>query len=105
MQRVTPGVSDSFGLVGKALEEIFVPALFEGLSEGMPERGVIRLPVKQAGLALPDPYQTSPENWTASCIITGNLFAALRGQVEFQTADHSTCLREGWTAVWRRGQI
>ena len=46
------------------------------------------------------------ENWTASCVITGKLVAALRGQEEFLTADHSACLREGWTAVrrWRQSR-
>ena len=105
MQRVTPGVGYAFGPVEDALKEIFVPALFEGLREGVPERGANRLPVKQAGLALPNPSQTAPENWTASCVITGHLVASLMGQVEFRTADHSACLREGWTAVRRRGQI
>ena len=36
---------------------------------------------------------------------TGHLIAALRGQVEFRTADHSACLWEGRTAVRRLGQI
>ena len=40
----------------------------------------------------------------ASCVNTGHLVAALRGQVEFQTADHSACLQEGRTAVWRQIQ-
>ena len=88
MQRVTPGVGDAFGPVEVALKEIFVPALFQGLQEGVPELGITRLPVKQAGLALPDPSQTAPENWTASCVITGHLFAALRGQVEFRLSPH-----------------
>ena len=70
MQRVTPGVGDSFGPVEEALKETFVPAFFKGLQEGVPERGVTRLPVKKVGLALPDPSQTAPENWTASCVIT-----------------------------------
>ena len=87
-----------------ALKETFVPELFEGLGEGVPEGGVTCLLVKQAGLALPDPSQTAPENWAASCVITGHLVAVLRGQVEFRTADHSACLREGQTVVWRRGQ-
>ena len=82
-----------------------MPALFQGLREGVPERGVTRLPAKQAGLALSDPSQTAPENWTASCVITGQLVAALRGQVEFWMADHSACLWEVRTAVRRRGQI
>ena len=69
----------------------------------MPERGITRLPIKQAGLALPNPTQTAPENWTESCVITGHLVAALRDQVEFRTADHLACLQEGRTAVRRRG--
>ena len=102
---MTPGVGDSFGPVEKALEETFVPALLEGLRESVPEQGVTCLPIKQAGLALPEPYQTATKNWTAYCVIKGHLVAALRGQMEFRTADHSACLREGRTAVWRRGQI
>ena len=101
---MTPGVGDAFGPVETVLKETFVPALFEGLVEGMTERGVTRLPVKQAVLALPDPSQTASENWTASCVITGHLVAALRGKVEFWMADHSSCLREGRTTVRRRGQ-
>ena len=89
MQRVTPGVGDSFGPVEQALKETFVPELFEGLREGMPEQGVTRLLAKKAGLALPDPYRTASENWTASCFIKGHLVAALRVQVEFRTTDHS----------------
>ena len=105
VQRVTPGVGESFGPVEEALKETFLPELFEGLREGVQERGVTRLHVKQAVLALPDPSQTAPENWTASCVITGHLVAALRGQVEFWTADHSACLWEGRTAVRRGRQI
>ena len=56
-------------------------------------------------MALPDPSQTTPENWTTSCDITGHLVAALRAQVEFWTADHSACLREGRTAVRRSRNI
>ena len=102
MQRVAPGIRDTFSSVEKAMRKTFVPALFQGLGEGAPERGVTRLPEKQAGLALPDPTLTPPENWTASCVITGHLVAALRGQVDLRTEDHSVCLWEGWTAVWRK---
>ena len=69
-----------------------------------PARGVTYLSVKQAILDLPEPTQTAPENCKASCVITGHLVAALRGQVEFLTAYHSDCLREGRTAVRRRSQ-
>ena len=92
VQRVTPGVGETFGPVEETLREIFVPALFIGLKEGVPARKNTRLPVKQTDLALPDPVQTAPENWTASCVITGHLVGDLRGQVVFRTADHSACL-------------
>ena len=104
MKRVTLGIGNAFGPVEKGMRETFVPELFEGMDGGVPERGVTRLPVKQVGLALPDPYQTAPENWTASCVITGHLLAALRGKVEFQTVDHSACLQGVRTAVQRTGQ-
>ena len=89
MQHATPGIGDAFRPVETALKEIFVPALFEGLGDGVPEQGVTRLSVKQAGLALPGPSQTAPENCTASCVITGHLVTALRYQVKSRTADHS----------------
>ena len=58
--------------------------------------------MKQMVLVFPDLTKTAPKNWTASCVITGNLIAALRCQEEFRTADHSTCLRAGRTEVWKR---
>ena len=36
VQRVTPGVGDAFGPAEVALKDIFVPALFQGLWEGVP---------------------------------------------------------------------
>ena len=55
--------------------------------------------MKKAVLDLPDTAKTAPENWTASCVITGHLVVALRGQEEFRMEDHSTCLREWATEV------
>ena len=50
-------------------------------------------------MALLDSTQTAPENWQASCVITGHLMLALRGQVPFRTADHVACLRDGRVAA------
>ena len=99
MKQVTPVIGDAFVLVDKGLWETFVLAPLEGLGEGEQEQGVTCLPVKQAGLALTNPTLTAPENWTASCVITGHLVAELRGQVKFWTSDHSTYLRKGYTEV------
>ena len=101
---MTPGVGEAFGPVEEALREIFFPALFKGLKEGVPERENTRLPVKQAGLALPHPFHRAPENWTASYVITGHLVAAFRGQVVFRTIGHSACLWVGWMDMRQRGE-
>ena len=58
--------------------------------------------MKQEGLDLPDPTRTAPDNWQESCVITGHLVSALRGQVTFRTADHAACLRDGRAAVRRK---
>ena len=78
---------------------MFLLSLFERVGDGAPGRALTRLPVKQAGMALLDPTRTAPENWQASCVITGHLVSALRGQVPFRTADHATCLQDGRAAV------
>ena len=36
LQQVTPGIGNAFGPVEKSLRETFVPALFEGLGNGVP---------------------------------------------------------------------
>ena len=79
MQWVTPGIRDAFGPVEEALRKTFLLDLLQGLGEGEPGRGFTCLPVKQAGLSLPDPKKTPPENWTASCVIIVHLVAALMG--------------------------
>ena len=91
VQRVTPGIGDAFGPV-EEITTAFLPELFEGVGDCSPGRAITRLIVKQAGLTLPDPTRTAPDNWQASCVITGNLVSALRGQVPFWTADHAACL-------------
>ena len=93
----------AFAPIEETLREVFLPALFWGLTEGLPMKGNTRLLVKKAGLAIPDPVLTAPENWTASCVITGYLVSALRGQTTFRTADHTACLRGRRLAVRRKG--
>ena len=53
-------------------------------------------------MSLPDPTWKVPDNWQASCVITGQLVSALRGQVPFRTEDHATCLQDGRAAVCRQ---
>ena len=99
MQRATPGIGDAFGPVEEEIATAFLPALFEGVGDGAPGRAITRLPVNQAGLALPDPTRMAPDNWQAFCVITGHLVSALRGQVPYRTSDYATCLRDGRAEV------
>ena len=46
VKRITPSIGGAFGPVDKALQETFLPELFEEIGEGAPERGVTQLPVK-----------------------------------------------------------
>ena len=62
MQRVTPGIGNEFRPVEEEIAKAFLPALFEGVGDGALGREITRLPVKQAGMALPDPKLTAPEN-------------------------------------------
>ena len=105
VQRVTPRIGDAFRLVEQAIRETFIPSLFQGLGEGTPGQGVTCLPIKKAGLALPYPTKKAPENWTASCVITGHLVTALRGQDKLRTVDHFVCPCEGRTAVRKRSVL
>ena len=101
LQLVTLGIGDAFGPVEEEVKTAFITELFHSVGNGTPGREITRLPVKQAGLSLPDLTQTTPDNWQASCVITGHLVSALRGQVTFWTADHAACLRDGRAAVRR----
>ena len=70
IQRVTPGIEIAFRTVEDALHDAFILALFKGVISQIPGRVVTGMPVKQAGVALPDPTQTVRDNWTAYCVIT-----------------------------------
>ena len=100
--RFTPGIGDAFGLVEEDIPTAFLPEIFEGVGDGAPGRAITRLPVNQAGLALPDPTRKAPDNWQASCVIKGHLVSELRGQVTLRMADHAACLQDGRAAVGRK---
>ena len=102
MQRVTLGLGDYFEPVEEDIATTFLPTLFKGVGDGAPGRAITRMPVKQAGLALPDLTRTAPDNWQADCVIIAHLVSALRGQVPFRTADHAACLWDGRAAVRRK---
>ena len=60
------------------------------------------LPLNQAGIALPNPTQNAEANWTASCVITGHLVAALHGTDEFRSGYHALLMEEVREEIRRR---
>ena len=94
VQRTTPDIGTAFQPVEDALQAAFLLDLSKGATSQIPGRVVTCLPVNQAGIALPDPTQTVKDNWTASCVITGHLVAALRGTAEFWLGYHDLLIGE-----------
>ena len=48
------------------LWDTFLPALFQGGTSHIPGREITGMPFKKAGIALPNPTQTSSSNWMVS---------------------------------------
>ncbi|WP_288993061.1 hypothetical protein, partial [uncultured Marinobacter sp.] len=85
VQRVVDGIGENFTDVQKAITECFLPALFRDILD---EKDDVRLllcglPVKHAGMALPDPTKSAPSNYEASTCVNTHLIAALKGTVDF----------------------
>ena len=79
----------AFQPVEDELQDTSPQSLFQGATSHIPRRAITGLSVKQAGIALPDTTQTASTNWTASCVITGNLVSGLCGTYEFRLGYHS----------------
>jgi hypothetical protein len=87
----------SFFDVEMALHHDFLPALFREEKVDDAIRQLSSLPVKKAGLAIPNPMTTTESNWTSSTVICGHPVAAIRGRVDFQSADHQQ--------IWNSGSL
>ena len=59
-----------FHTVEEDLQYSFLPTILRGATDKVLDRGVTRIAVKQAGIALPNPTISASENWKASCVIT-----------------------------------
>ena len=77
-----------------------LPALFKVANAELLMQGITRLSFNQAGLVITNLTLSIWENWAASCIITGHLFAALRGWTEIKTWDHAMILQEIQGRIW-----
>jgi hypothetical protein len=69
LQRVTNRLSNEFEVVEEALATKLLPSLFGNGESCDTKRQLVCLPVKHAGLALPNPMTAVESNWKASTLI------------------------------------
>jgi hypothetical protein len=60
------------------------------------------LPMKKAGLAIPNLMATVESNWMASMVICGHLVVAIRGGEEFRYMDHQHIWETGIAEMKKR---
>ena len=75
MKHTTQGLGEDFKPLEKALWEEFLVDILQRAAEHMPNRTIIVLVFKRAGLEIMDPTQTAKVKWTASCVVVGHLVA------------------------------
>ncbi len=95
-------VNDKFGDVHAVLRTKFLPALFGKASLTDSQGQLTCLPVKKAGLVIPDLTEMAGENWTASTVACRYLISALRGKEEFRLVTHQSTMKEERAATRRQ---
>ena len=95
VQRVTKGIGSEFAVVEQTLANTFLPTLFgDEYDDEDPRRALAALPVKWAGLAIPDPTASAQPNYDASILLCSHILAAFRGADSFRSTDHLKVIRE-----------
>jgi hypothetical protein len=107
VQRVKPGIGDHFHRVKVALATKFLPALFgESIdADGDPRRILASLPVKHAGLAIPNLTDSASSCYEASTLVCSHLMAAIREVVPFSNATHQGGRRDDIAELQKRKNL
>ena len=105
VQRVTKNVGPEFEAVELALSGTFLPTLFgDDYGDDDPRRNISCLPVKWAGLAIPNPTSAADANYEASILICSHILAAFRGVETFRSAKHTSVISEVKTELKLRNR-
>jgi hypothetical protein len=88
------------------ITECFLPALFRDTLDGKDDVRLLLhgLPVKHAGMAIPDPTKSAKSNYEASSLVTSHLFAALTGSKAFRSQEHVAVMTDVKSEVKSRKQ-
>jgi hypothetical protein len=105
VQRVTKDIGGNFESIQDAIEATFLPALFDDvLEENDPRVKLAALPVKHAGLAIPNPVESAAANFAASSLCVSHLREAIVGETDFRSADHLATMREARQEIKTRNK-
>jgi hypothetical protein len=90
VQRVVRGVGPKFDGVRDKMRSTFLPALLKtSITDGDPILNLACLPVKNAGLALPNPVESAEANFRASEVANSHIIQVMRKKEIFSLQDHS----------------
>ena len=98
LQRVVDDIGSAFQPIEDAILTKFLPALFDTPLAIPPDlRTITSLPVKKAGVGLPNPTSTAPHNHTSSKECTAVLTNALLTGEGWHITDHVNAMHTGRT--------
>ena len=91
IQCVIPDIGPLFETLYQTIKKKFMLSLFGSslLSDEKHIAELAQLPVKHAGLSLPNPVSESDQNYIDSTIMVTHLLACIRGRETFCLAEHN----------------
>ena len=93
MHRVIEDVGEYFAPIEEALATVFIPALLGG-KEGEQLRDLFTLPVRQAGLNIPNPAKKARDGYQASLECTKALTASLLARSDLDAIGYAGSVKE-----------
>ena len=92
---MVPGIGSEFIGIEDALSHFFLPSLFgDNYDDDDPRRDLSCLPVKWAGMAIPDPTSSAESNYEASTLLCSHIVSAFKGNDKFHSANHTSMTKE-----------
>jgi hypothetical protein len=90
LERVTKEIGPVFASIKQTLAKTFLPTLFfNEYDDDDPRRALAGLPIRWAGLAIPDPTTSAQPNYEASILLCSHILAAFLGVDVFRSTDHA----------------
>ena len=87
LQRVVPDIAEAFAPIEDAIATEFLPALF-GNANGVPERKLLALPVRFAGLGVPNPVSSATSHFNLSVEMTEAVTSSLKLGTDLDAASY-----------------